>query len=80
MNQWPTITDPEGRSLMGRAGDLRARLMLSTAGKEAFDMGFQEESITYLHACIYLEDRFAYELFPLKPGEVPIPSLPAEWT
>ncbi len=70
-NQWPTITDLEGRSLLGRAGDLRARLLLNELGlivlKEQA-AGFRAGICVLDHAERYLADRLAYELCPHPSG------------
>ena len=59
-----TAPDAESRSLLLRAGDLRARFLLLDIAEEAYSDGLRMEAARALHACDYLADRLQYELYP----------------
>ena len=70
-NRWPTITDLEGRSLLGRADDLRARLLINDLGTlllKELPRGFRAGVCVLDHAERYLADRLAYQLCPHPSG------------
>lgn len=76
-NRWPDITDPIGRELLGRAGDLQARFMLLNHAEDIYDgPGYQDENsavASLMHACDYLKDRIGYEMEPHPKGMIRLP-------
>jgi hypothetical protein len=73
-NQWPTITDPVGRELLGRAGDLKARFILIDCADAVYEgpgRPAQNAAVASLmHACDYLKDRIGYEMAPHPKGMI----------
>ena len=69
MNQWPSITDAEGRSLLGRTGDLQARFWLNDLAESVLLIS-PLGCCTLIHAERYLSDRLAYELYPWPKGMI----------
>lgn len=73
-NQWPVITDPQGRELLGRFGDLHARFMLIDACEDVYlGPGLTAEHAactTLIHAEHYLRDRIGYEMEPWPKGMI----------
>lgn len=68
-NQIPPI-DPEGNRIYHSGCDLQARDLLNLAGMDItpIDGGWPSREVArgsfkLLHACLYLEDRLAYQLF-----------------
>jgi hypothetical protein len=60
--------DAEGKSLLWRAGDLRARLLLNDIGTSLIEnwdsLEVRRGCCQLHHAEVYLADRLAYELYP----------------
>ncbi len=63
--------DAEGRSLIWRAADLRARFILLHRAEVLFEQGENRAACTLIHALEYLKDRLAYELYPWPKNCVP---------
>lgn len=63
--------DAEGRSLIWRACDLKARWMLIDAAEETYNRGCKAQACTLIHAYTYLADRLAYELHPWPKNKLP---------
>jgi len=76
-NRWVDITDPVGRELLGRAGDLKARFILLDRAEAIYDgPGRTSENAavaTLMHACDYLRDRIGYEMEPHPKGMIRLP-------
>lgn len=62
--------DEEGRSLLWRAGDLAARLLLSDLSTAEYEAENFDGTASLIHAERYLADRLAYELEPWPKGMV----------
>jgi hypothetical protein len=62
--------DAEGKSLLWRAGDLRARWMMQDISEREYESGNCEGACTLIHAERYLSDRLSYELHPWPKGMV----------
>lgn len=65
-----------GRYLRGRAGDLRARLLLLDMAQEAYRADGLSAAATLAHAEVYLEDRDEYTRNPWPKGMVRLPYTP----
>lgn len=63
--------DAEGRSLMWRAGDIKARFMLLDRSEYLYAHGEKRAACTLIHAMEYLQDRLVYELYPWPKNCVP---------
>lgn len=76
-NQWPLVTDPVGRELLGRAADIAARFVLIDCAEAVYiGPGHTSENAavaSLMHACDYLKDRIGYEMDPHPMGKVRIP-------
>lgn len=76
-NRWQDITDPVGRELLGRAGDLDARFMMLDRAEDIYiGPGNPENAAvaTLMHACDYLKDRIGYEMEPHPKGMIRLPA------
>ena len=56
--------DAEGQSLIWRAGDLKARLILLNRSEWLYENGHVRAACVLIHALEYLKDRLAYEFYP----------------
>lgn len=76
-NRWVDITDPVGRELLGRAGDLNARFMMLDCVEVIYcGPGCTSENsavASLMHACDYLKDRIGYEMEPHPKGMIRLP-------
>jgi hypothetical protein len=64
--------DAEGRSLMFRAGDLKARFMLIDRCEWLYGHGHKRAACMLMHALEYLKDRLTYELYPWPKNCIPV--------
>lgn len=65
--------DAEGKSLLWRSGDMRARLLLNDLASAIFVPYSHPEcaaTSTLIHAERYLADRLVYELYPWPKGMI----------
>jgi hypothetical protein len=65
-------SSPELRRLVCRGCDIQARALLVYLSEEAWQVWQLEAAATLFHACLYLEDRLAYELFPAPYMAIPV--------
>jgi hypothetical protein len=77
VNRLIDITDPVGRELLSRAGDLKARFILLDLAEDIYGgPGRKAENAavaTLMHACDYLNDRIGYEMEPHPKGMIRLP-------
>lgn len=77
-NRWIDISDPLGRELLGRAGDIKARFMLLNRAEDIYvgpgNSADNAAVASLLHACDYLDDRIGYEMEPHPKGMVKLPA------
>ena len=64
--------DAEGRGLLARAADLRARMILLDMAESEYAGGNLKGSCVLIHAMEYLKDRISYELWPWPENCIPI--------
>jgi hypothetical protein len=76
-NRWIDITDPVGRELLGRAGDLNARFIIIDHVEAIYtgpgNRRANDAVATLMHACDYLKDRIGYEMEPHPRGMIRLP-------